>query len=387
MPIRFPTRLFTTALIGGLAMLVAVMSRAMPDGTVDQIVARHVAAMLETPGGVAIAVRSGGRTRFYNYGTADRSRPVSSDALFDLASVGKVFDTSLLALADQRGELSLDDPVARHVVELQQGGNVRSFTLRQLATYTSGFVLPQDHPPWPQETFTLPQFIAALNGWSSDKDHEPGRQMIYSHAGFVLLHLALERRFGMPYDELMKQRLLEPLGLRSTTLPVAAADATLHPRGEIPAALARRAVQAYSTDGTPTRAPGDVQGYYLWPGTGQMYASARDLAVFLTANLGELPNEAALQEAMRRTRQGVFPIDERTDQALAWEVHKGRKTGQETGQETGHETIVDKFGGMDNASAYIGLVRERKVGIVILGNRGNMAAWETGRRILRVLAQ
>jgi beta-lactamase class C len=50
------------------------------------------------------------------------------------------------------------------------------------------------------------------------------------------------------------------------------------------------------------------------------------------------------------------------------------------------ETIIDKFGGMDNASAYIGLVPERKVGIVILGNRGNMAVWETGRRMLRALA-
>ena len=375
MSIRFPTQLFTTALIGSLAMLVAVASRAKPDGTVGQIVARQVAVMLETPGGVAIAVRAGGQTRFFNYGLADASRPVTSDALFNLASVGKVFDTSLLALADQRGELSLDDPVAKHVVELQQGGDVRRITLRQLATYTSGFVLPQDHPPWPQETFTLPQFMATLNGWISDKDHEPGRQMIYSHAGFVLLHLALERRFGMPHDELMKQRLLEPLGLRSTTLPVAAADATLYPRGEIPAVLARRAVQGYSTDGTPTGAPGDLQGYYHWLGTGQMYASARDLAVFLAANLGELPDQAALQEAMRRAQQGVFPIDESTDQALAWEVHKG------------HEIIVDKFGGMDNASAYIGLVRERKVGIVILGNRGNMAVWETGRHILRALAR
>jgi beta-lactamase class C len=106
-----------------------------------------------------------------------------------------------------------------------------------------------------------------------------------------------------------------------------------------------------------------------------MYASARDLAVVLTANLGELPEQAALQEAMRRAQQGVFPIREDLDQALAWEVHKGA------------ETTIDKFGGMDNAAAYIGLVPEQKLGIVILGNRGNMAVWETGRSMLRALAQ
>jgi len=372
---RFSARLFTTALIASLVMVVVIAVRAEPGGTVARIIARHIPALLDTPGGVAIAVRAGGRTRFFNYGSADGTRPITSDVLFNLGSVGKVFDTALMALADLKGELRLDDPVANYVAELQQGGDVRRITLRQLATFTSGFVLPQDHPPWPSEAFTLPQFIAALNGWSPDQDHEPGKQMIYSHAGFVLLHLALERRFGLPYDELMKQRLLEPLGLRSTTLPVAAADATRNPRGELPAALARRAVQGYSTDGTPTGAPGDLQGYYHWLGTGQMYASARDLAVFLTANLGELPEQAAMQEAMRRAQQGVFPIREDLDQALGWEVHKGR------------ETIIDKFGGMDNAAAYIGLVPEQKVGIVILGNRGNMAVWETGRSMLQALAQ
>jgi beta-lactamase class C len=380
MSIRFSARLFATffasALIASLAMVVAVAVRAEPGGRVERIIARHIAALLDTPGGVAIAVRAGGRTELFNYGSADGTRPISSDVLFNLGSVGKVFDTALLALADLKGELSLDDPVADYVAELQQGGDIRRITLRQLATYTSGFVLPQDHPPWPREVaFTLPQFIATLNGWSADQDHEPGKQMIYSHAGFVLLHLALERRFGLPYDALMKQRLLEPLRLRSTTLPVAAADATLNPRGEIPAALARRAVQGYATDGTLAGPPGDLQGYYHWLGTGQMYASARDLAVFLTANLGELPEQAALQEAMRRAQQGVFPIREDLDQALGWEVHKGRAT------------IIDKFGGMDNAAAYIGLVREQKVGIVILGNRGNMAVWETGRRMLQALAR
>ena len=69
-----------------------------------------------------------------------------------------------------------------------------------------------------------------------------------------------------------------------------------------------------------------------------MYASARDMAVFLTANLGELPDNTALQKAMRRAQLGAFPIGEGAYQALAWEVRKG------------DETIVDKYGGMNNAS-------------------------------------
>ncbi|MGA8295271.1 MAG: serine hydrolase, partial [Rhodoplanes sp.] len=189
------------------------------------------------------------------------------------------------------------------------------------------------------------------------------------------IHLALERWFGMPYGELMKERLLDPLGLRSTTLPVASANVKLNPRGEIPDVLRRRAVQGYSDEGVPIGAPGDLQGYYHWLGTGQMYSSARDMAVFLMANLGELPDRETLQGAMRRAQRGTFPTGRGVYQALAWEVHKGE------------ETIVDKYGGMNNASAYIGLIPERRIGVVILGNRGGLAVTDTGRGIILALTR
>ena len=70
-----------------------------------------------------------------------------SDSLFNLASLGKVFDATLLALAIRRGELNFDDPVDRYVTELQQGGDIRNVTLGQLATHTSGLLLPQDDLP------------------------------------------------------------------------------------------------------------------------------------------------------------------------------------------------------------------------------------------------
>ena len=72
MSMRFFARSFATALIAGLAMVAAVAVRAEPDGTVERIVAQHIPALQVTPGGVAIAVRAGGRPAA---GTADRGRP------------------------------------------------------------------------------------------------------------------------------------------------------------------------------------------------------------------------------------------------------------------------------------------------------------------------
>ena len=73
---------------------------------------------------------------------------------------------------------------------------------------------------------THPGRIGATRCRSSSERSTPGRrtrspvkQHLYTHAGFILLQLALERRFGLPIDELMEQRLLRPLGMASTTLP------------------------------------------------------------------------------------------------------------------------------------------------------------------------
>jgi beta-lactamase class C len=356
----------------------ALPARAASEADVAQAIARHIKPMLpiDGAGGVAIVARVGGRTLYFNEGLAERTsrRAITSDTLFNLGSVAKVFDTALLADAVARREVSFGDSVAEHVGDFIGGGDIRRVTLGQLAAYTSGLVLPQDRPPWPEETYTLPAFIAKLKFWAMPPGRKPGAQMLYSHAGYVLLHLALERRFGKPFDELLAERVLRPLGLASTTMPVASADPAKHPRGEIPPEFASRAVQGYDGDGEAVGAPGDLQGYYHWLGTGQMYSSPRDMAVFLAANMGELPDNRPLQDAMAVAQRGVIAINERVTQALAWEVRKGPPE------------IVDKYGGLNNASAYIGMVRARKIGIVILSNRGSMDVGMAGRAILTELA-
>ena len=80
-----------------------------------------------------------------------------------------MFETTLLAQAVHKGELALEDPAAKYVAELQHGGDIRRVTLGQLATHTSGLLLPQDHPPWPDWGYTLPEFIRTLNAWKAEK--------------------------------------------------------------------------------------------------------------------------------------------------------------------------------------------------------------------------
>ncbi|HVY57076.1 MAG TPA: serine hydrolase [Xanthobacteraceae bacterium] len=364
-----------TALLAAL-LAVAGTARAEPDMDLPRLVATHVRDLLPADGlsGLAVVVRFEGRTSFFNFGVADGTsrRPITSDLLFNLGSLGKVFDTTLLAQAVGRGELGFDDPVAKYVTELRQGGDIRRVTLGQLVTYTSGLVMPQDHPPWPQNRFTQPEFLRYLEDWTADAQHQPGKQSIYSHAGFVLLHLALERRYGMPIWQLMDERLLRPLGLHATVLPPPGPD---NPRGELDAEQKSRAVQGYTEDGERTGEPGDIQGYYLWAGTGQMFSTPRDMAVFLAANLGEGGVEPSLHEAMTVAQRGVFPLDRCVTQALAWETRASTPK------------IVDKYGGLNDATAYIGLMPEKHIGVVLLANRGSQNLGRAGRDLMLALAQ
>ena len=85
---------------------------------------------------------------------------------------------------------------------------------------------------------------------------------------------------------------------------------------------------------------------------------------------------------MQFTRRGVVRIGPRITQALAWEVIDPQAGA------AGGPTIVDKPGGINNASAYVGLVPDRKLGIVILANRGDRMPHEVARNvILRALAR
>ena len=193
---------------------------------IEQIVQQKIQPILPKNGeggGVAVAVRTDGKTSFYNYGMADnaQNRPVTADSIFNLGSVGKVFATTLLAQAVKQNQLSLDDPIAKYVTELQRGGDIRRITLGQLASHTSGLPrVPQQYETWHKGRYTWPDFVRFLNSWKASPNHEPGQQYLYSNAAMVLLRVALERRFNTRFAALMHERLTGPLGMTSTDLPL-----------------------------------------------------------------------------------------------------------------------------------------------------------------------
>jgi beta-lactamase class C len=362
-------------LAAGVAVLAIALPRLAPgsvtrpsmNAEVRNVIARDIDPMVAAngAGGVAVAVRMNGRTMFFNYGFADQAekRPITSDVLFNVGSVRKIFEATLVAQAVQRGDLSIDDPVSKYVTELH-GDYIRRVTIGQLVTHTSGLSLPTDHPPWPTEHYSLAGFYDTLNAFAPQDGEEPGKQHIYTHAGYILLQLALERRYGKPIAQLIEDGVTKPLGMKSTVVPERGADG----RAVMDPELMARTVQGYSQTGEPIGLPGNQQGYFDFSGTGQMFSTARDLSLLLAACLDDGAVDPQLWDALQMTQREAFRVGPQAGQAMAWETIG-----------TDGPTIVDKPGGLNNASAYIGLVPERRIGIVILANRGDLHPFEAAR--------
>lgn len=324
-------------------------------------------------GGLAAALYAGRHVEFFSYGLADdvTKRPVTPDTLFNLASLRKPFEAALVALGVLRGELRLDDRLPKYLPELD-GTYIRNVTVGQLVTHSSGLLLPTDHPPWPNEQYTRERFIAMLNAFAPAPGIAPGRQRIYTHAGYVVLQLVLERCYGKPIHALIQHRILRPLAMEATFIPERGADN----RAVMDEAWMQRVVQGYSDQGVAIGPIGSQQSYFDFPGTGQMFSSARDLAAFAAACVDGRAIDPHLREALRMTQREVVRVDEKFGQAMAWEtVHLP------------DATVVDKPGGLNNASGYIGLVPSRRIAIVMLANRGEYPHEIARYKILPALAR
>src|SRR6185503_9680392 len=120
------------------------------------------------------------------------SNQVNGDSVFFIGSVSKTFTALLLQEMADRGEVKLDDPVAKYLpksVQLPTHGG-KEITLLNLATHTAGF----PHDPnnlssgdWKKqsETYTVEKMYACLSGFKLSRD--PGTEYEYSNLGMALL--------------------------------------------------------------------------------------------------------------------------------------------------------------------------------------------------------
>jgi CubicO group peptidase (beta-lactamase class C family) len=268
---------------------------------------------------------------------------MDGDTVFEIMSITKVLTSLLLADMVERGEVALHEPVARYLpVTLRERGG--PITLLDLATYTSGLPnMPANVPPdWyastaPMAAYTQAQLFTFLSGYLPE--HAAGTHYEYANLGFGLLGIALASRAGKPYEELLVERVCNPLGLAHTRL-------TLNED------MRRSMAQGHDLAMKPT-GPWELRAI---PGAGYARSTANDLTTFIKACLGftRTPLEPALTR-MTATQRPTSLAG--TKAGMGWYV-----TAAEGGE------IVWKSGLSMGCNTFIGYCRQSRRGVVLLAN-------------------
>jgi beta-glucosidase-like glycosyl hydrolase/CubicO group peptidase (beta-lactamase class C family) len=187
----------------GLARAEALVARAVEDGA--------------APGAVALVGRRGKIVLERAFGklTYDEDAPrVTTDTLFDLASLTKVVVTTTLAMIlHERELLDVESPVSRYVPEFRGEGKDRVL-VKDLLAHSGGLLWWTDF----FRKFEGKTGEEAKRGYLASicempLDHPPRSKTVYSDLGILLLGEVLERVTGRELEELAKTEVLEPLGM------------------------------------------------------------------------------------------------------------------------------------------------------------------------------
>lgn len=324
-----------------LALAVGLLARPAPSRLPDRHVgdaelatlAREVVGEEQPALAVAAVTGDGTRTAAIGAGLDDR---------FEIGSISKGLTGLLFADMIGRGEVTADTRVGDLI---PVGGPVAEVTLAQLATHHSG--LPARVPTvrqlvrnwWSQLSAanpynaTLAQRLAEL----ADVDHD-APPATYSNFGFELLGAALAAAGGAPYPQLLAQRVLTPLGMDDTIVPVSAAE------------LGPRDLRGETEGG---RRADPWLGEALGP-AGAGRADITDMAVLARALLdGSAPGIDAL------TPRSTF--DDEDSIGWAWFTSAVPATGT---------SVVRHNGGTGGFTSFLGIDRDAGTAVVVLSAAG-----------------
>jgi D-alanyl-D-alanine carboxypeptidase len=178
------------------------------------------------PGLSLVVVKDGSLVYQKGFGLADgpRSQAATAETVYGWWSMTKTFTATGVFQLAELGRLGLDDPVAKHLPFFRvtyPAPNSRAVTIRHLLNHSSG----------------IPNNVPALVGWIHHADaprldqtayvakvlpnysklaFAPGDHGEYTNVGYMVLGAVIEEASGQPYEDYIREHLLQPLGMRHT---------------------------------------------------------------------------------------------------------------------------------------------------------------------------
>jgi CubicO group peptidase (beta-lactamase class C family) len=163
------------------------------------------------PSMVAAVVR-GGRTVWHGARTSVEGEVPDERVQYRIGSITKTFTAVLVLRLRDEGMLDLGDPLEKHLPDTGAG----EATIAQLLAHTGGLAAESPAPWWERTPGSLRPELADVLG-ERPLLHPVGRRHHYSNPGYTLLGALVEKLRGAPWEEALRQEVLEPLGLDRTS--------------------------------------------------------------------------------------------------------------------------------------------------------------------------
>jgi CubicO group peptidase (beta-lactamase class C family) len=287
---------------------------------------------------------------------------VTPDTAYLWFSMTKIVTATVALQLAQEGVLDLDEPIDVHLGDMTSPDIGKRITPAHLLSHTSG--LPNPMPlKWVHRAGApspdLREFVFRLGRKRIRSKVEPGTTAQYTNVGYLMLGLVLEVASGIRFDLLVKQRVLDPLGMERTGFlyPFDEDRAIGHHRGGRAFGAALRAIVPSSigltrVDGFVRLDPFYVDGAPY----GGLVGSVTDAAKFLHSHLAG----SLLSEDVRRTMQTISHEGKRLATGVGWFRTPHTRDA--------YPDAVEHLGGGAGFYNVMRLDRRSNTGVVVMGN-------------------
>jgi CubicO group peptidase (beta-lactamase class C family) len=152
----------------------------------------------------------------YGMANLELNVPNRADTKFRIGSLTKQFTAMLILQLAAENKLKLDGRLADYLPEYPRRTSER-ITIHQLLSHRSGvpsYTTPDFMAQHARDSFTPLELASVF--WNRPLDFEPGSKYAYSNSGYHVLGLVIEKLAGKPYEQVLRERILDPLEMRDT---------------------------------------------------------------------------------------------------------------------------------------------------------------------------
>ena len=150
----------------------------------------------------------------YGYKDVAQKTKVDANSLFQYGSVTKQFTSALIMYLQEKGKLSIQDKLSKYFPQLPFADSV---TIYNLLTHTSGIFNYTNNPEFMKTEAVKPASKEKIFALFQNKPLEfmPGSKFSYSNSGYSLLGYIIEKASGKPYERLVHEVILKPIGMKT----------------------------------------------------------------------------------------------------------------------------------------------------------------------------